>query len=135
MKLSVIKQALDMYLAIGDWSDEELQEINEAIQETANIERIIEPNKDIWRNEVRIVSVESSCDIGNALLYDIYGLQARLTGGVVSLKEFIAGARKEFGCEYLSDEFLQDAYDIVSDLWCENEADGYHNADGTFKRQ
>ena len=34
-----------------------------------------------------------------------------------------------------SDEFLQDAYEIVSDLWVENEADGCHNADGTFKRQ
>ena len=134
MKLNVIKQALNMYLARGDWSDEERNDIQEAIQETANLERIIEPNTDLWRNEVRLVSVESSCDIGNVLLYDIYGLQARLTGGIVSIKEFIAGARKEFGCDYLSDEFLQDAYDIISDLWAENEAYGAHNADGTFKR-
>lgn len=119
--------------ARGDWSDEELRDIDSALDEVAEVKKLSEPNSDIWGDACRLISLESSCDIGNSLLYDTYGKNARLTGGIVSLKDFVAGAREVFGCETLSSLVLDDAYNIVCDLWHENEATGDNGPDGSFQ--
>lgn len=132
MKLDLIRKALDLYKAEGCKTEADYEEVVGALQEVNELADLIKADEDLYENEVRVLSVASTCDLGNALFYDMYGLQAKLTDGNVTLKEYEQGARQEYGGAFLTSATIKDSYDLIVDLWAENESEGIHNADGTF---
>ncbi|MNG24832.1 hypothetical protein D3C84_1095980 [compost metagenome] len=63
----------------------------------------------------------------------MYGKLARENNNEeVPFERFALNARKQFGCETLTELVLRDAWEVVSDLWADNEKDGFHDADGKY---
>lgn len=133
--MNVLKAALLHYYETVETTDpEEAASLQNFIAETVELDRLMETDNKIWPNEIRLISISSSCDIGNKMLYDTYGKLARANNNKeVPFERFALTARKEFGCETLTELVLRDGWEILTDLWHDNDAIGSHHADGTFE--
>lgn len=135
--MNILKAALMHYYETVELTDpEEAASLKNLIAETVELDRLMETDNEIWPNEIRLISISSSCDLGNRVLYDTYGKLARerncQPNESVTFEGFALRARKEFGCETLTELVLRDAWEVISDLWSDNEKDGHHKADGTI---
>jgi hypothetical protein len=133
--MNVLKAALLHYYETVELTDpEEVASLQNFIAETVELDRLMETDNEIWPNEIRLISISSSCDLGNRVLYNAYGALARANNNEeVPYERFVLHARKEFGCETLTELVLRDAWEVISDLWADNERDGSHDANGAFK--
>lgn len=76
-------------------------------------------------------------DLTNMQCYDAYGLIRKATDSC-SFEQFKEAIKYApvygFGFQDFTDAMLQPGYDLISDLWEENEREGSHNPNGTFKK-
>lgn len=130
MKLNILKAALEYYALSADCSNEDRQEVFAAITSCAQvIERF--DNSDLWKNECYVLSTDALDDLLNLATYDLFGKRQKAYGDHrLPFDHYASECRKYI--EGLTNEQLQLGYDIICDLWHENEADGAHNPDGTF---
>lgn len=132
MKLNVLKEALQHYVLSADCSESNRKQVFEAIDECTELAERFDC-RDIWKDEVYLVSSGSLSDLLNIATYDDFGKLARLHGTDVPFDYYAHDVRK-FNLTDLTNRSLQLGYDIIHDLWRDNEADGCHNEDGTFRR-
>jgi hypothetical protein len=132
--MNILKAALLHYYETVELTDpEEAASLQNLIAETVELDRLMQDDNEIWPNEIRLISISSACDLGNVVLYDAYGKLARANNNEeVPFERFALNARKEFGCETLTELVLRDAWEIVSSLWLDNETAESNNADGSF---
>lgn len=95
--------------------------------------------RDTWEDTVHIITLPGVVDLMNRTLYDYYGrMRRRIEPNEITDRFFIAELRCEttsenFGFEQFTSEMLQAGYEVIHDLWGENEAIGDNNPDGSFK--
>lgn len=127
MKLTVLKKALEHYLDI---------EPEEALSALRSLETVTEryADKDIWHDEVFVITPWTLDEMLNRLAYDIYGKLKKTHGDNLQFQYFANACRKDFAMEQLTDEQLMVGYEIIGSLWHDNEAEGNHSPDGTYNK-
>lgn len=86
-----------------------------------------------WNGSIHVVHMSTAIDIQNALLYDTFGKIARSNDKLaVSFDEYMAAAQKTYGLEHTTTLFMHSGYEVLNDLWHDNEANGCHDADGSY---
>lgn len=137
MKLTVLKKAIEALkvqegLQSPSVYDEYLEQIDEVITLTGQ-----PSGKDPWAEECCVLHMDSIVDLINRDWYDIYGLEARKNGGNVSLDDFQRLCRDYlmagFGYNCWPTEALLAGYNLLHDLWIDNEKAGGNFPDGTHK--
>jgi hypothetical protein len=132
MKLNLLKAALEHYVLSADCADADRSDVFDAIAECNELaERFID--RDSWQDCVYLVSASSLADMLNQTTYDDFGKLAKVHGNDVPFDYYAYNVRKWFMSD-LTNRSLQLGYDIVHDLWADNENDGANNPDGTFRR-
>lgn len=130
MNISKLRKAVKIAASLPDGilfqaELEELQAMEQMLAKSTDY--------DIWKGDVQLVDTSAMIDLMNQYSYDDYGKLARASEDDEATFEQYAEAVRFF-LPTLTDDNLQCGYDIVHDLWSDNEAYGSHNADGTFKK-
>lgn len=133
MKLNNLKKALEHYVLSADCPADERQDVLDAIAECNEVAERFDSH-DIWKDAVYIVTSDALSDLLNIVTYDIYGKRAKLHGEKFPFSYYTHDVRCNVNTE-LTNRALELGYDIIADLWHDNEADGCHNPDGTFSKQ
>lgn len=131
MKLSILKAALEHYALSADCSNEDRQEVFAALASCAQVQERFS-NCDIWHDECFVLTADTLGDLLNLATYDLFGKRQKAFG-----QQRMPFAHYAFECrkyvEGITNEQLQLGYEIIGDLWHDNEALEQHNDDGTFK--
>lgn len=125
MELSIIKKALQHYLASGDCDN--VAPVAKAIEECEELSSRGVAETD----HITIISTVSLTDLLNMATYDDFGRLAKQTDNV-SFEQYAAAIRKA-SLANLPDSCLQLGYYFIRDLWHDNEEFGSNNPDGTCK--
>ena len=133
MNLKILETALKQQLVSGKCTNEETRQIAEALIECSNLHEVYS-SADIWKDEVLVVTPETALQYVGDILYDAYGRRCRsLNVKQLPFDQFKALARLDFRLKDVSVEVLQYSYDVLSDLWVENDEEGSNNPDGSYK--
>ena len=133
MKLDILKAALEHYITSADCSEADRKEVSSALASCVQAaERYV--SSDIWSNECYVVTADAFDNLMNIATYDIYGRQRRLHGDNMALHHYMDAVRSGYCLEELTNEQLEFGYEIVAYLWDDNEQQGCHNEDGTFRK-
>lgn len=109
-------------------------EAKQAITEINEIQQRV-GNNDAWNGECYVLHANTVDDLTNIATYDAYGkIYAKMhaIGHEVPFNEYENVCREKYGLYYAPLSVIQLAFDIISQLYSDNEADGAHNPDGTF---
>lgn len=138
MNLQTVEKALCLARVHELTTPEMRQQIDEALDEIAEITNLTKNIADIWQHEAFVIHVSDTSDLVNRNLYDMYGRMMRSNHGLVEFDTFLmccrGGSTDNYGFEYWPTEALKTGYEIVSDLWADNESQGCNNPDGTFNK-
>lgn len=139
MKIDTLEAALCMMRARGDWTEDDLKDIDSALDEIADCKTRGKDLDDIWHGDVHIIHTNDTIDLVNKNLYDMYGRMMRQNQNLVELDLFLmacyGGSVDCLGFEHWPAKALEDGYWLVKDLWYENETYGFNNPDGTFSNK
>lgn len=130
MTTTLLRKALLDYLDNTTVTEEDRNAINAAIVELDEIEQRAGAN-DAWKYECYILHAESVCDMMNMATYDEYGKMYAKQHGTVNYVDYECMVLKYMTT--MTTAAIELGYDIVRDLYNENEQQGSHNPDGTFK--
>lgn len=148
MKMNTLIEALELLRASKHDDPEALHSIDEQLVEMYELRRTVEEDycSDVFGDECYVVCASAAIDLMNIATYDIYGKLARDNCPVGSINEHVvlkstddyvkfddykAAVKQQIDCIHGS--IIEVGYDIVSDLWFDNEKLGDHNDDGTFR--
>lgn len=137
MDIRILKEALKHYVQSADCPTENRDKVLEAIGECqATIDRLISnEDPDDFGFTVRTIPFLVLSDFLNILTYDIYGKRAKAHGTKFPFSYYAHDVYKAFfNTDLLTAEQLLDGYEVIADLWQDNEANGEHNSDGTFNK-
>lgn len=136
MDIRILKEALKCYAQSADCPAKDRDKVLEAIGECqATIDRVIAEDVDDFTFIVSTIPVMTLSDFLNLTTYNIYGKLAKRHGGRAPFHHYVhAVERDSLMINMLTAAQLQVGYDFIADLWSDNEANGEHNPDGTFKR-
>lgn len=134
MTIDIMLEALEALKDRGDHPDYKQQVIHESICELRRLNASLpDYHRGIWNGAIHVVHMTTAIDLQNALLYDTFGRLAKSKSNLeVSFGEYMEAARKRFGFEAVSTQFLTSGYEVINDLWHDNEANGCHGSDGTY---
>lgn len=135
MKIELIKKALRNYAASAECPNNERNDVFEALDEIAEtVERY--DYMEMWKGDALLIPLPAVIDILNETTYDDYGKLARIHSGIAPFEYYAHKVRKEHcdGFGMLTDRQLRCGYDLLSDLWDDNDKNGSNNDDGTFKK-
>ncbi len=132
MVLTTVKKALEQYAQSAECSAEERQQVFEALTECSEVAERYE-SRDTWRDVVYVVSSDALADLLNVATYDMFGELIKAHGDNMQFMYYTHAVRKKLNSE-LTNGALELGYGVLYDLWCDNEAYGRHNPDGTLNR-
>lgn len=122
MKISILQKALQNYAASADCPDNERQEVFKALNTcAATIERY--HNRDIWHDEATLITDESLDEVLRQLSYDIYDKRAKIHGHNFPFEYYAHDCHKDMYLERFTNEQLQIGYEIISELWLDNNSE------------
>jgi len=132
MKLNTIKKAVEQLLT----TDLAYQDKHDAFNALKEVHDTLEraTDDDVYKDEVYIISASCLADLMISDLYDVYAKRRKLHGEDFPVSYFQHDARKEFGFEDFTNDQLQIGYDIISDLWQDNEDNGDHDENGLLRQ-
>ena len=130
MLTTLLRKALLDYLDRDTITEEDRNSINAAIAELDEIEQRAGAD-DAWKHECYILHADSVCDLMNISTYDDYGKMYVKQHGTVNYVDYERMVLKYKPT--ITTAAIELGYDIVHDLYDENEQQGEHNPDGTFK--
>lgn len=138
MDIKIMKEALKCYAQHESCPMDDMDKVLEAIGECqATIDRIKEDGDD-FKEAYNIHTIPSIVltDFLNLTTYDVYGKVAKQHGGKGSFDRYMYKVRDiGLGFNMLTAAQVMCGYDLLSDLWHDNEESGDNNPDGTFKRE
>lgn len=88
---------------------------------------------DLWNGDIQIVDSAFMMDLMNMHTYDNYGKLTVRLGRDATFEEYAADVREWHPTA--TDENLRCGYDLIRDLWSDNQAVGENKADGSFGRE
>ena len=132
MKSTTLMNALTLYLQSADCSSNgDLEDTVLAVKQLAAVQER-NHDADLWHYEVFVITAWTLDNFLNFMTYDTYGKLAKAAlPDKVPFSCYANNCRKLFGLDDLTDDALMLGYEIISDLWADNESDGLHNDDGT----
>ena len=107
-------------------------EARKAIAEIEQVQQLAAPD-DIFKGECFVLHSTTVSGLLNVATYDAYGRLYAENNGDVALGDYEQVIREQYECDYLPTTAVELGYDIIHDLYADNEALEYHNPDGTFK--
>lgn len=123
MNLNVLIDALMHYARSADCPEEDLDAVFNGLKECWQVkERYREAA--IWSHSVRFIAEATLMDLLNVATYDTYGQCKRTYGQGMTFGDYAYRCREFADFAALTDDQLLIAYDFISDLWRDNEADG-----------
>ena len=133
MKLDILTKALRQYVLSAECAEYDRPHAFDALIECIQTEERY-ADRDLCKDTVCVIPSLCLTDAINLIAYDDFGRLAKPRGGNVPFDVFAVAARKYTALEQLTNEQLAGGYYYISDLWHDNEANGEHGQDGTFKR-
>lgn len=126
MTIDILIEALEMLKSHGDHPDYKAKEIQSSITEL----RVLKHNtpeyiKELEHGEIYPIGVMSGHDIVNILMYEEYN-KIMHEKGRVDFAYFLQRTRATYGLEVVPVNMIRNGYDYISDLWQDNNADGYN---------
>ena len=132
MNITLIKTAIEKHLCATENDNEKLL-CAKALEEIAcSADR--NEDYDFWDNEVVLIPIAAWIDILNDMTYDILGERMKLHGVSNRPAYYYYDVRKNCsGLEQVATQYLECGFEILSDRWKDNEANGCHDDKGHFK--
>lgn len=131
MDINILKAALEYYVQSADCCNEDRQKAFAALTSCSQAIERFAPN-DIRDNIVYITSIDAMAELLNMTTYDWFGRRQKAYGSEqLPFNHYVSECRRFI--PDLTNEQLELGYDIVSDLWHENELTGSNNEDGTYR--
>lgn len=129
MKATLLRKVLADYLTDYVLTEEDAKGVQNALNE---LDDIMHRAKSYLSNseDIYFMYFDDADTFMNFRTYDTYGKLYVQHDGEVTFDQY-AEAVLQLDCT-LSDEILHLGYDIVSDLYYDNEQQGMHKADGTY---
>lgn len=127
MTLELLKAGLKKLIDDNQFTAEAQQ----AIAEIEQVQQLAAPDN-IFKGECYVLHSETVSGLLNIATYDAYGKLFVEYSGDVSIGDYEQVVRDQYECEYMPLTAIELGYDIISDLYRDNEAQGCHNPDGTF---
>lgn len=136
MTIGILLEALEMLKSHGEHPDYKQQAIHDSICELLRLKGSLpDYHSDIWNGAIHVIHMTTAIDIQNTLLYDEFGKLANSKSNKeVSFGEYMDMAKRQYGFEATSTQFLMSGYEVINDLWHDNEANGCNYNDGTLCR-
>lgn len=106
--------------------------INELVlmkKDAEDIQKSVPIDDDPFDGQLYLVHAADMCDLLNTSLYDVYGRLYVKHNGSVECSQFGAEVKKFY---QLSRSAIELAFDIISDMYATNEANGCHRPDGCY---
>lgn len=131
MTLELLKAGLQKLV-----DEDNNQEAKQAIAEIIEIQQRA-GSEDVWQGSCYVLHASTVDDLLNIAAYDEYGklyVKRKSIGHVVTLNDYEKACRDNLGLDCIPLSAVQLGFEIVNDLYADNEADGAHNPDGTFRR-
>ena len=129
MTTTLLKKALYDYLDNNTVTISEKEQIEAFINDCDDIER--KANDDsIWKYECYVMHAEDVSDLMNIATYDNYGKLYVANDQNVSLEQYTACIDNYYHA--MPNSVIQLGYDVIYDLYSDNNALDSHYADGTF---
>ena len=132
MTTTLLRKALLDYLDNNTITVEDKQQIESTINELDEIDRLAGPD-DVFKGECYVLHSETVSGLLNVATYDAYGKLYVEYNGDVSIGDYEQVIRGMYECDLMPMSAVELGYDIIGDLYRDNEALGCHNPDGTFK--
>ena len=131
MTIDILLEALEELSNASQHPDYKEAVINKSIQELRDLrEHIPSSMYDLWHGEVHVIFIDDVISIQSATLYDGFGKLAKEGRG--DFYNYRLLAHGTYGFENASTEFLRSGYEVLNDLWHDNENFGCNNPDGTY---
>ena len=123
-------------------TDEERTELLSALNELNELQQLYEKNdeRNTWHDEIYFITAQDTIDLINRNLYNTYGdLYCADDNSEVDREKFIAAIRNDynlcsFGFEHFTDAMLDAGWQVISDLYVENEYEGSNDEYGHYKK-
>lgn len=131
MTTTLLRKALHEYLGNNNITADERNQITATINELDEIDRLAEPDS-VFEGECYVLHSETVSGLLNVATYDAYGKLYVKYNGYVGFSDYEQTIRDRYECGYMPTAAIELGYDIIRDLYSDNEADGVHNPDGTF---
>ena len=129
MTTTLLKKALYDYLDNNTVTISDKEQIEAFINDCDDIER--KANDDsIWKYECYVMHAEDVSDLMNAATYDDFGKLYVANDQNVSLEQYTACIDNYYHA--MPNSVIQLGYDVIYDLYSDNDALDSHYADGTF---
>lgn len=134
MTIDILIEALDMLSKQDDLKNYKAAEICKSLKELYRLREKCKDGMEFWQGAIHVISMSDATEIQNMLLYDTYGKLARKAGKSPSFVDFCREAAKVEGFAEATSDFLESGYNLLNDLWHDNEVNGYNSSDGTYKK-
>ena len=132
MNITILKKALEKYLCAAENDDEKLL-CAKALEEIACVTDRYE-NADCWDNDAVLLPTDAWVDILDATTYDILGKRMKAHGRDMRPEYYYHDVRSEYlGMQQIASMYLAYGYEVLHELWMENEALGCHDDKGCYK--
>ena len=132
MNINIIKNALEKYLLAAE-NDDEKRSCAKALEELACVMDRYE-SADSWDNDVVMLPTAAWVDILDAMTYDILGKRMKAHGSGMRPEYYYHDVRSEYlGMQQIASMYLAYGYEVLHELWMENEALGCHDDKGCYK--
>lgn len=135
MTIDLLLEALGALKACSGHPDYKRMAIQHSITELINLKASLPSHMDdIWNGAIHVIHMTTAIDLQNAIAYDAFGRLAKSKDNhEVSFGEYYKIARNIYGLEAASTPFLLSGYEVINDLWHDNERNGCHIEDGTLE--
>ena len=132
MNITIIKNALEKYLCATEDNDEKLL-CAQALEEIACVTDRYE-HADRWHNDAVLLPTDAWINILDAMTYDILGKRMKAHGSGMRPEYYYHDVRSEYlGMQQIASMYLAYGYEVLSDHWRDNEANGCHDNNGCYK--
>lgn len=129
MTTTLLKKALYDYLDNNTVTINDKEQIEAFIKDCDDIERKAGDDS-IWKYECYVMHAEDVSDLMNIATYDSYGKLYVANDQNVSLEQYTADIDNHYYA--IPESIIQFGYDVIHDLYSDNENLDSHYADGTF---
>lgn len=128
MTLELLKAGLQKLINDGQLVDEAKQ----AVAEIEEIQQRVGSN-DAFTGECYILHADSVIDLLNLSTYNTFGKLFVECNGEVNFSDYEQKVRYMCACDCMTTSAIKVGYDVIKDLYSDNELLEYHNPDGSFK--
>lgn len=130
MTIDILIEAMEMLRDRGDHPDYKEEVICKTLCELKNVKASIPNWMEAWHGMVHVIPADCAVSLQNHLLYDEFGKLAKKNEATFQNYEEIA--KRTYGLEGMSWYVYRTGYEVINDLWHDNEANGCNNDDGTY---